>query len=202
MYVHSGVYIKNYSWIFLEWIIAKRGWVQIRSLSSAIYFVFMFLSLVTQTCSISSLVLVPLCSGFGAPSPGTSVWSEPSWALLCYPGLLSRLWTSLQMGPCFLIRAKGLRNGGWVLGAAPGSSGESRVLSFPLDWVVQRSFSGTCVCVEGLSSLRADVVGILMDSWELLWTGWVFLCCKFTELRAAFSEGRKWKQKALASHLL
>lgn len=135
------------------------------------------------------------------PSPGTSVGSEPSWPLLCWPGLLWRVWARLQMGPYFSVSNGG--NGGWVLGPAQGSSGEphAHVLYLSLGWVMQRSFSGTSVCVEGLSNSRADVVGILMDSSELFWTGRVFLCCKFTELRAAFSEDRKWKQKALASHL-
>lgn len=60
-----------------------------------------------------------------------------------------------------------------MLGAAYGCSGESRarVPQVSLNWVVQRSFSGTCVFVKGLNSFRADVVGILMDGSEPFWTG-------------------------------
>lgn len=214
MYVCSRVYIKNYSRIFLEWIIAKKGWVQIRSLSSAIYFVFMFLSLVTQTCSISSFrsaVLVPLRGALGLGLPSlprhrSGVGTQLSSALLGWALVVLKRWrvcSSLQMWPSFLVRTRGIGDRGWVLGAAYRCSGESRarVPQVSLNWAVQRSFSGTCVCVKGLNSFRADVVGILMDGSEPFWTGWVFLCCEFTELGAACSEDRKWKQKALASHL-
>lgn len=174
MYVCSRVYIKNYSRIFLEWIIAKKGWVQIRSLSSAIYFVFMFLSLVTQTCSISSFrsaVLVPLrrALGLGLPSlprHHSGVGTQLSSALLGWALVVLKRWrvcSSLQMWPCFLVRGIGDR--GWVLGAAYGCSGESRarVPQVSLNWVVQRSFSGTCVCVKGLKASE-------LTWWEYWWT--------------------------------
>lgn len=177
MYVCSRVYIKNYSRIFLEWIIAKKGWVQIRSLSSAIYFGFMFLSVVTQTCSISSFrsaVLVPLrrALGLGLPSlprHHSGVGTQLSSALLGWALVVLKRWrvcSSLQMWPYFLVRARGIGDRGWVLGAAYGCSGESRarVPQVSLNWVVQRSFSGTCVCVW------KDSTASELTWWEYWWT--------------------------------
>lgn len=193
MYVCSRVYIKNYSRIFLEWIIAKRGWVQIRSLSSAIYFVFMFLSLVTQTCSISSFRGAGACPRLCLPSPGTSVGSEPSWAC---PAELWWLSGGLDQPPdVTLLFRKGKEHWEWRLSAGTRGVRVSCTGS-SLPSGLQSSFSGTCVCVKGLSRLRADV-------WEYWQTA---LSCsgqaELTELRAAFTQGRKWERKALASHLL
>lgn len=62
----------------------------------------------------------------------------------------------------------------WRLSAGTSirSSGESLHMFFSSLWTgACRKASVAPVCVEGLSSFRADVVGILMDSWELFWTG-------------------------------
>lgn len=110
----------------------KRGWIKIRSSSSAIYFVFMVLSLVTPTCSISFSEAFCTCSTACTVTPGGNTkdallsclppLDTGSWgynkAECCFATLTScnskerwRVCRSLQTWPYSSVRARGAGSG-------------------------------------------------------------------------------------------
>lgn len=137
IYVCSRVYIKNYSRIFLEWIIAKKERLRKDKVFEFcnIFCFHVFIScntntlrLVFQKCSAHVTVLVQ----FQRVKAGCVLWSclpslhagawgcnevESCSARLtsCHSAERWRVCGSLQMWPYFLVRARGVGSGVWSL---------------------------------------------------------------------------------------